>query len=302
MAHTLFSLRASRSRGRAGARRGGGPGGRSRLGVRHRHHRHPDALAAGGQRAHIAFVYADDLWVCDLDGRNVRRLTQRRGRRVEPGVLARRHAPRLQRAVRRQHRRLRRAGHGRRAARLTWHPGADVVQGFTPDGAQVLFTSPRAVFTTRYTQLFTVPVKGGVEAALPIPNASRATYSPDGSAHRLQPARPGAPAVEALPRRHGGHDLDLRPADARDRADRRSPPGAPTTSTRCGSARPCTSARIATASSTSTPSIPPSKAGRALTTHDDFPVLGISAAAGRIVYEQAGYLHLFDVQRGRRGR
>src|SRR5215210_2487319 len=26
-------------------------------------------------RDHIAFVYADDLWICDLDSRNVRRLT-----------------------------------------------------------------------------------------------------------------------------------------------------------------------------------------------------------------------------------
>src|SRR5262245_4717916 len=24
---------------------------------------------------HLAFIYADDLWVCDLDGKNVRRLT-----------------------------------------------------------------------------------------------------------------------------------------------------------------------------------------------------------------------------------
>jgi tricorn protease len=42
--------------------------------------------------------------------------------------------------------------------RLTWHPDADLVQGFSPDGSAVLFTSPRAVFTGRYTQLFTVPV------------------------------------------------------------------------------------------------------------------------------------------------
>ena len=46
-----------------------------------------------------------------------------------------------------------------------------------------------------------MPVQGGIEEALPIPNASRATYSPDG-AHRLQPARRSVPAVEALPRRH----------------------------------------------------------------------------------------------------
>jgi tricorn protease len=31
-------------------------------------------------RDHVAFVYADDLWICDLDGRNVRRLTS------DPGI------------------------------------------------------------------------------------------------------------------------------------------------------------------------------------------------------------------------
>ncbi|MBA2354701.1 MAG: PDZ domain-containing protein, partial [Acidobacteria bacterium] len=31
-----------------------------------------------------------------------------------------------------------------------------------------------------------------------------------------------------------------------------------------------------------------------LTTHDDFPVLGLAAAANRVVYEQAGYLHLYE--------
>ena len=60
--------------------------------------------------SHIAFVYAGDLWVADLDGRNVRRLTTDDGRRVEPGVLAGREDDRVQRAVRRQHRRLHRPG------------------------------------------------------------------------------------------------------------------------------------------------------------------------------------------------
>ena len=31
-----------------------------------------------------------------------------------------------------------------------------------------------------------------------------------------------------------------------------------------------------------------------LTGHDDFPILNASAGGGRIVYEQAGYLHLYD--------
>ena len=74
--------------------------------------------------------------------------------------------------------------------RLTWHPGADLVQGFTADGKSVLFTSARAVFTTRFTQLFTVPVDGGVEEALPIPNGARATYSPDGGRIAYNPLSP----------------------------------------------------------------------------------------------------------------
>src|SRR5262249_35570508 len=74
--------------------------------------------------------------------------------------------------------------------RLTWHPGADIVQGFTPDGKAVLFASGRESYTNRYTQLFTVPVDGGTETRLQIPNANEATYSPDGSQIAYKPISP----------------------------------------------------------------------------------------------------------------
>ena len=64
--------------------------------------------------------------------------------------------------------------------RLTWHPKNDVALGFTPDGANVVFTSPREVYTTRYLQLFTVPVGGGMATKLPIPHAAKAVFSSDG--------------------------------------------------------------------------------------------------------------------------
>ena len=64
--------------------------------------------------------------------------------------------------------------------RLTWHPGADIPQGFSADGKRVLFTSGRADYSGRYTQLWSVPVEGGPETQLPIPNAAQAAYSPDG--------------------------------------------------------------------------------------------------------------------------
>src|SRR5215831_2045036 len=130
---------------------------------------------------HIAFIYAGDLWVADIDGKNVKRLTADEGTELNPtfspdGSLI---------AFTGQY-----DGNldvyvvpvtGGVPTRLTWHPGPDVVQGFTPDGSAVLFTSPRAVFTGRYSQLFTVPVKGGIEEPLKLPTAFKASYSPDGS-------------------------------------------------------------------------------------------------------------------------
>ena len=87
--------------------------------------------------------------------------------------------------------------------RLTWHPGADIVQGFTPDGKAVLFTSQRAVFTDRYTQLFTVP---GRAAASRRRCRSRTRRAPPtrrtASASPTTRSAARVPAVEAVPRRH----------------------------------------------------------------------------------------------------
>ncbi len=65
--------------------------------------------------------------------------------------------------------------------RLTWHPGFDIVRGWTPDGSAVQFSSPRAASNNRYQQLFTVPREGGFPTQVPIPNGFEASYSPDGS-------------------------------------------------------------------------------------------------------------------------
>jgi tricorn protease len=138
-------------------------------------------------KAHVAFVYAGDLWVAGLDGTNVRRLTSGQGvlqpafspdgtliafsARYEGNVDV--HVVPVAGGV---------------PVRLTWHPMPDLAQGFTPDGSAILFTSPRAVFTGRYQQLFTVPVKGGFPRALDLPNAFRATYSPDGTRLAYNPS------------------------------------------------------------------------------------------------------------------
>ncbi|MBE9519404.1 MAG: PDZ domain-containing protein [Bacteroidetes bacterium] len=130
---------------------------------------------------HIAFIYANDLWVAELDGSLPRRLT------VSEGVESRPHF----------------SPDGKHIAfsaeydgntdvyllpveggipqRLTWHPNSDQVAGFTPDGGKVLFLSARTVHTGRFLQLFTVPLEGGFPEKLVIPNAYHTCYSPDGS-------------------------------------------------------------------------------------------------------------------------
>ena len=130
---------------------------------------------------HIAFAYANNVWVVERAGGTARRLTSFQGQSQNPrlspdGKLV---------AFSAEY-----AGNtdvyvvpveGGQPRRLTWHPGADVVQGWTPDGAQVMFASPRATWApSGAPRFYTVPVEGGVETAMPMPRAYQGKLSPDG--------------------------------------------------------------------------------------------------------------------------
>ncbi len=242
---------------------------------------------------HVAFVYAGDLWSARLDGSDVRRLTTSEGPVSSPvfspdGTLL---------AFSAQF-----DGNtdvyvvpveGGAPKRLTWHPGADVVQAFTPDGRQVVFTSPRAVFTGRYTQLFTVPIDGGVEQPLPIPHANRASYSADGRTIAYNPLPP-----QFLQWKHyrGGQVSTISLFDLQSHAVEKieQPAG------RANDVDPMWMGNTVYFRSDRGGEFnlygydATSKQIRQLTHHDDFPVLSAAAGGGHIVYEQAGYLHLLD--------
>ncbi len=246
---------------------------------------------------HVAFVYAGDLWSARLDGTDVRRLTTSEG----PVSNAAFSPDGRTIAFSAQY-----AGNtdvyvvpveGGPLTRLTWHPGADLVQTFSPDGKSVLFSSPRAVFSARFTQLFTVPVSGGVETALPLPNAARATYSPDGRKIAYNPL--GPPYLQWKHYRGGQvstisiYDVQSHQTEKVPQPDGRANDADPMW---LGDAVYFRSDRAGEFNIYAYDTR--SKQIRQLTRHEDFPVLNAAAAAGRIVYEQAGYLHLLDTATG----
>lgn len=249
-------------------------------------------------RDHIAFVYAGDIWVAGTDGKGVRRLTSHAGNETGPtfspdGKLV---------AFSGEYDGNRDAYvapvEGGEPTRLTWHPGADIVQGFTPDGTSVLFTSPRAVFTGRYTKLYTVPVKGGWPQELDIPNAYAGAYSPDGSRLAYNPL---SPAFTQWKNYRGGMTSIVSLYRFTDHSvEKISQP-----ETRCNDADPVwlgdtvyfRSDRNGEFNIFSADSR--SKAVKQLTQHKDFPVLSLAAGDGKIIYEQAGYLHILDPKSGR---
>jgi len=244
---------------------------------------------------HIAFVYADDVWIAARDGGPARRLTAQPGEELGPrfspdGTLVAFSAswdgntdvyvaPST----------------GGVPRRLTWHPADDLVQGFTPDGASVLFASSRGVHNWRHDRFYTVAVDGGVPTRLPVPHGSKGALSPDG---RRLAYTPHAEAFRQWKNYRGGTAsriwiLDLATLDVEQVPQ---PPG------RCNDTDPMWIGDdlYLLSDRDGQFNLYRYRGGslERLTDHDDFPVVAASAGDGVVAYEQAGYLHLFDLSTG----
>lgn len=71
------------------------------------------------------------------------------------------------------------AAAGGEPRRLTFHPGADGVVGWTPDSRRILFRSGREAYGT-FRRLYTVALEGGAQEPLPMWRGETGSYSPDG--------------------------------------------------------------------------------------------------------------------------
>lgn len=241
----------------------------------------------------IAFIYAEDIWIANKDGSNARRLTIDEG--VESNPVFSPDGSMIAFSAEYD-------GNtdvyvvpstGGVPKRLTWHPSWDIVRDFTPDGNSVLFGSPRSTYTNRHAKLYTIPTSGGQPKELPIPTAFTASYSSDGQYlaytplyevfHQWKNYRGGTQSrvwvyntksyeVTEIPKIASGSN-DTNPQWIGNlvyfRSDRNG------------------EFNLFSYDLTS-------QTVTQHTKYDDFPVLSLSTNGNNLIYEQAGYLHIFD--------
>ena len=167
----------------------------------------------------IAFAYANNIWTVDRAGgigAPAHELpgTDRRTRTSRPTASgsrsAREYAGNIDVYVV--------PAEGGEPKRLTWHPGADIVQGWTPDGKSIVFASSRATAAPSGAPRFwTVPVEGGVEEPMPLPRALPGQDLARRHARRLSHEQLVGRGAPQLSRRPEPSDLDRRSQDVRPR-------------------------------------------------------------------------------------
>ncbi len=245
---------------------------------------------------HIAFLHAGDLWVVDRAGGSARRLTTSEGVEMLPyfspdGNMI---------AFTGQY-----DGNtdvfvvpveGGEPRRLTYHPGVDLTRGWTNDGKSVVFSSGRSSAPIGYPKLWTVPHDGGFPEVLSLPAAHKGVFSPDG---RRMAYVPYPEANNVWRHYRGGRTTPIWIADLATMEIEKIPRenSNDTDPMWIGTTVYFISDRNGTTNlfgyDTATKQL------NQLTFHDDYDVRSASAGGGRIVYEQAGYIHSYEPQTGR---
>ena len=241
---------------------------------------------------HVAFAYANNIWVVDRKGGEARRLTSFQGQSSNPKISPDGGSVAFSADY---------AGNtdvytvpvsGGEPVRLTWHPGADNVQGWTPDGARIMFASSRQSSAPNATPRFwTVPAKGGIAEPMPLPRGYQGKISPDG---RRIAYRMNTSWDEERRNYRGGQNRPVWMVDLKS-FDLVSPPWTDSKDVDpawLGETVYFISDRDGMANVWSYDTN--TKALTQRTKFIDYDVKSLDAGAGAVVFEQAGYLHVFD--------
>jgi len=249
----------------------------------------------------IAFVYANQLWTADLDGKNPRQLTVDMLVQGTPVfspdgkwiAFSAEHDGNIDVYLM--------PAEGGQSRRLTWHPGPDLVQDFSPCGKKIFFTSTRNASARGASNLYTISIEGGFPEQVMIPYVYRAKVSPDGQfiAYNHFPD-----AFRQWKNYRGGRNSIIAIYDRKSNSLQKIPQP----EGRCNDIDPAWSENKLYFLSDRNGEFNlfsydlKTKEIKQLTNYSDFPILDASGNKDRIIYEQAGYLHLYDTKSGQSQR
>ncbi|MDJ0841890.1 MAG: PDZ domain-containing protein [Acidobacteriota bacterium] len=249
----------------------------------------------------ITFVHAGDIYIVDADGGPAHRLTSHEGRELFPKFSpdGRHIAFSAEYSGSRQVYVIDAAGGA--PTQLTWYNdvgampprgGFDYqVMDWTRDGKSVLFRGNRLPWGVRMGKYFTVPVEGGLETALPIPESGTGMFSPDGKKIVYNPM---SREWRTWKRYRGGRAQDVWIYDLEANTSKKL-----TTHNMTDNMPVWVGDKIYFASdreyTLNLYSISPDGGTpKKVTDHKEWDVLFLSAGPKRIVYENGGYIRRYD--------
>ncbi len=243
----------------------------------------------------IVFVYANDLWKADRNGGDAMRLTTNEGYESLPHF-----SPDEQWiAFSAQY-----EGNtdvyvipatGGSPKRLSYHPGADFVQGWTPEG-EVVFRSTRIGYPTRLNRFYKIGLEEASPTLVDIPRVAYGEISPDGKYIAYTPITFWDPEWRNY---RGGQAMPIWIVNMETKELIRTP--------QLDNERHLDpvwfKGKVYYMSERDYVSNiwsfdPVTKAEKQITFHKKFDVKSLDANADRIIYEQGGYLHLLDPESG----
>jgi tricorn protease len=257
----------------------------------------------------IAFSYGGDVWLASANGGAARRLTSDRGEELFPKFSpdGRWIAYTGQSTGSRQVYVI--SVDGGTPRQLTFRQdvgeipprgGVDnQVIDWTPDGKQVLFLAHRTPWSDRIGRPYLVPAAGGMEKPMPLKESSTGTFSPDGNRFAFAPVMN---EYRTWKRYYGGRASDVWIYDLRNNT------AEPITDSPAIDQQPVWVGNDIYFASNRDRTINlfrydgNGKTARKVTNHDVFDVLWPSSDGTRIVYENGGWIYLFDPATGKTGK